>query len=79
MNQTLHILLVFVLVLVVLRMQKKALTFETMLGSLVFAAVLVFVYKMLFPSDSLALEYDEMINKKQDARVSFLRSVGFPV
>ena len=79
MNTTLHVLLVFVLVLVVLRLRNKALSFEGMLGALLFAAAVVYAYRMLFPSTSLAVEYDEMINKKQDARVSFLRSVGFPV
>jgi hypothetical protein len=79
MNTTLHVLLVFVLVLVVLRLRNKTISFEGMLGALLFAAAVVYVYKMLFPSTSLAVEYDEMINKKQDARVSFLRSVGFPV
>lgn len=79
MNTTLYVLFVFVLVLVVLRFRNKAVSFEGMLGALLFAAVIVYVYKMLFPSDSLAIEYKEMIDKKQDARVSFLRSVGFPV
>lgn len=79
MNTSLHVLLVFVLVLIVLRLQKKSISFEVMLGALLLATVVVYIYKWLFPSNSLAVEYDEMINKKQDARVSFLRSVGFPV
>jgi hypothetical protein len=79
MNTSLHVLIVFLLVLIIMRLQKNVISSEIILGTLFFSVLVVVIYKWLFPSNSLAVEYDEMINKKQDARVSFLRSVGFPV
>lgn len=80
MNSTsLHILFLTILFLVIQRLQNVQISFYSILFSLLLAAVLVYMYMILYPSDSLAIEYKGMIDRKQDARVDFLRSVGFPV